>query len=152
MLYFVLGPQLMHAVEIFQVQLVHLNVLDHSCLHLDQYNLHPRYLDQGCPHIDSPALRIMKINQDRGRTLRTKLVIEFFIAKTIILERIVSGQPFDLVWAGIDEHVAVLGANGAVAAENLMGGDGREEDFVFDGAAVAVGVVPDLLWLLFRWV
>ena len=45
----------------------------------------------------------------------------------------------------MDVQIAVLAADGAVAVEDLVGVERWGEDFVFYGAAVAVGFVPDFL-------
>ena len=66
------------------------------------------------------------------------------MAKLISFQRVIALMPFDLaVGFGVDEQIAVFGADGTVATVDLVGGEVGQVYAVFDGAAVAIGFVPE---------
>lgn len=50
---------------------------------------------------------------------------------------------YDIFTLRVDVQVAVLGAYGAVAVNHFLRVERWGQDFVLDGAAVAVGFAPD---------
>ena len=66
------------------------------------------------------------------------------MAKFIAFQRLIALMPFDLSGFGIDEQIAILGADGTVARVDLVGREVGQDYAVFDGAAVAIGFVPEL--------
>ncbi len=65
------------------------------------------------------------------------------LPEQVALDVICAAVEDDVRLPGVDVEVAVLAADGAVAVGDLEGLERRRGDLVSDGAAVAVGFVPD---------
>ena len=85
----------------------------------------------------------MKINKNRTSTVSTESMRNPLIPKLITFERLIALMPFDLGGFGVDEQIAILGADGTVATVDLVGCEVGQVYAVFDGAAVATGIVPE---------
>ena len=63
----------------------------------------------------------MKINQNRTSTISTKSMRNPLMPKLITFQRLRALMPFDLGGFGVDEQIAILGADGTVATIDLVG-------------------------------
>ena len=63
----------------------------------------------------------MKINQNRTSTIPTKSMRNPLMAKLISFQRVIALMPFDLSGFGVDEQIAILGADGTIATVDLVG-------------------------------
>lgn len=85
--------------------------------------------------------RLGKVNQYARAALGAEPVRLVAVTKAVRLEYVLAGEKDDVAGLRVREQVAVLGADGAVAAVDLLGAEVRQADGEADGAAVAVGLV-----------
>ena len=85
----------------------------------------------------------MRIHKERRAARWTKLVHALLLSEKVTLHVILAAVEDDVGALGVDVQIAVFAAYGAVAVHHWLGLEGRGGDFVLDGAAVAVGFVPD---------
>ena len=85
----------------------------------------------------------MWVHKQRRPARRTKLVHALLLPKQVPLHLVLALLKDDVLALGIDVQITVLAADGAVAAADFLGLERLGADFVLDGAAVAVGFVPD---------
>ena len=95
------------------------------------------------PHIGCHLIIYMRIHKQRRPARRTKIMRAFLHSIYVALHVIFASIEHDLRTLRVDVQVAVLAAEGAVAVGDFLRRKRGGEDFVFDGAAVAVGFVPD---------
>lgn len=88
-------------IKIPKIQFIDLNIPKHS-------------------HINTQLLSITKINKNRTPTIPTKPMRNSLMPKLITFQRLIALMPFDLVGFGIDEQIAILGADGTVATVDLV--------------------------------
>ena len=63
----------------------------------------------------------MKVNKDRTSTMLTKSMRDPFMPELINFQRVIALMPFHLTGFGINEQIAILGADGTVATVDLVG-------------------------------
>lgn len=66
------------------------------------------------------------------------------LVEMVVLHVVLAGVKDDILSKRENIQVAVLGAYGAIAIRNLLVVEGRKLALVFNGAAMAAGLVPGL--------
>lgn len=72
-------------------------------------------------YINTQLLPIMEINQNRASTMFTISMRNPLMPKLIRFQRLIALMPFDFTGFGVNEQIAMLGADGTIAAVDLVG-------------------------------
>lgn len=135
------------SVNVSVLQRVKLDIFEHA----DLFHLSTRIPTrrEGAPESTGqtyihgvPLLTLERDLNKHGRpTRRAELVLDIILAKLVGFEKIEALMKSDVFARWVDEQVAVLQADGAVAPSDLLRVQGGDVDGVFHRPAMAVAVV-----------
>lgn len=87
----------------------------------------------------------MRINRHARAAVGAEPVLRFLPAKEVALERVFAFQVHNVGTRGIDVHVAIAGADAAVAGFDFVLVERRQMSFEFDSSAMAVAEIPSII-------